>query len=869
MKSADIPGYTIARKDKPLVGTTATAGGVAFVFPRKWSCVTHEFKIVKDHFEALALILIPPNCTPIKLATCYNRPGYHLPEELLKEFNEIKFNKSNISGLFVGDFNSPHAAFGSRLTNTYGCSLLQAINKNNLIHFQTQLPTYICSSSGEPNTLDLVLGNSLIAPYFLSCHVEGDLGSDHLPVRTLLDLDLKKSSTKTRLNFANWVKMIDEQLPKLNLDNESIDRQIEMVEKIFQSSRNKCTEKVTRPRMRLPPDIMSKIKHRKRLLQLRQQAVTPQEREFLTKEYNKINRTVRQLVQDYEENQKELLATKISETKDTNAMWKLFQQYKSRNKDCDKPVTPLELENGDMTVSNEEKSTEFARHLASVHQTPDNAAFDSAFKQEVDTYFESFVKPPPSTNALEQIDVRKFRILLSKTKSNKSPGDDTITYDVMKKCSDPSLAVLCRIINNCLEENIFPSQWKWAKVIMLVKPGKSPKKPVGYRPISLISCLGKIYERYICERLVEILTERKFFAEVQAGYQKGKSSQEHLFRFTQDVYNGMKMQKGTVGVFLDVQKAFDAVWLNGLKLKIKNLSLPTQLQNLIFSFLTDRHLRVHEDGSVSDPVRLEAGTPQGSCLSPILYVIFVNDLTSKVDQKTTSVGQYADDVGLYSTHRNIKTAITHVQNALDHVMEWCRKWQVIMNVKKSQVVLFSKCPTHRQQAVNLKLFDQVIPTSNEATYLGVIFDTRLTWEHQIRQMTERAEGRLNLLKAMASISRKHNPNVLSQLYNSIIRSIFEYPSVCIVSAANVHINKLQRIQNQALRVILKVPAYIPIETMNDGGNQNNVRDHLITTAKNRIQQLCANSRLVRETIENFRKIKNNNFNTSPLDVVHI
>ena len=103
---------------------------------------------------------------------------------------------------------------------------------------------------------------------------------------------------------------------------------------------------------------------------------------------------------------------------------------------------------------------------------------------------------------------------------------------------------------------------------MLVKPGKNPRTPTGFGPISLISCLGKIYERYVWEHLVQILTEKKYFTDVQAGYQKGKSSQEHLFRLVQDVYNNrFKQRKCTIGIFLDVHKAFDAVYLNGLKLK--------------------------------------------------------------------------------------------------------------------------------------------------------------------------------------------------------------------------------------------------------------------------------------------------------------
>ena len=338
-----------------------------------------------------------------------------------------------------------------------------------------------------------------------------------------------------------------------------------------------------------------------------------------------------------------------------------------------------------------------------MHQTPNDPNCDLEFKDKTDSYFATFNQPPPCEDGLKRINVNKFRELLSQTKSNSSPGEDTIIYDVLKRCNDNSLHTLCKLINRCLSENVFPAKWKVAKVIMVPKPGKDPVKATSYRPISLISCLAKTYERYVCEHLVEILHEKHFFSPVQAGYQKGKSSEEHIFRLTQDVYNSFKERKCTVGVFLDVQKAFDAVWINGLKLKIMKIGLSTQLQNILFSFLTDRFLKVNVEGNESDLVQLKAGTPQGSCLSPMLYIIFVNDLTNLVEQDKTNASQYADDVGLYSSDRNLETATKNVQSALDCVMSWCRKWQVIMNAKKTQVILFSKCPSHKKDNVKLTI----------------------------------------------------------------------------------------------------------------------------------------------------------------------
>lgn len=230
LKSSDFPGHTIVKKDKPLIGTTATAGGVAIIFPASWSCIEHKFQIDKDHFEAVAAVLLPTNSIPLKVATCYNRPGNHVPSALLKEFNKIRFNGSDIPGLFTGDLNCSHISFGSRLTNTYGSSLLSEINRNNLIHLDNQSPTYICSSTGEPNVLDLVLGNNLICPYFLSCQTVGDVGSDHYPVVTLLDLDVKNVEAKPKVTFAKWVEKLDETLPRLCMDELPVDDVVDMLE---------------------------------------------------------------------------------------------------------------------------------------------------------------------------------------------------------------------------------------------------------------------------------------------------------------------------------------------------------------------------------------------------------------------------------------------------------------------------------------------------------------------------------------------------------------------------------------------------------------------------------------------------------------
>ena len=422
-----------------------------------------------------------------------------------------------------------------------------------------------------------------------------------------------------------------------------------------------------------------------------------------------------------------------------------------------------------------------------------------------------------------------------------------------------------------MDENIFPDAWKAASVKMLVKPGKDKNEACSYRPISLLSCLGKLFERYIYTYLMKELTDKKFFNEIQAGFTKGRSQQEHIFRLSQDVNNNMKLRNCTAGLFLDVKAAFDSVWKSGLKFKIKRIGLTKQMQNILFSFLDSRTLRVNVNGIWSEVVSLEAGTPQGSCLSPILYLIYVNDASDGVNQKHLSMSQFADDIGLWASGVQVSEARAKIQGGVDSLQRWCSKWQVTLNPTKSKIVIFTKCPRHKDEIERdgfiVKLFNQDIPVTAEAEFLGITFDSRLTWEPQTRKIVAKAYKRLNLMRILSATSVKQNPDILAHIYKAIIRPIFEYSALSMISAANVHLNKLQLIQNQALRVVLGTPAYVSIKDLHDCSGIKEMKAHLISHAKRRLEALLKTSPLLHKTVSDYSQVKHIVENASVLDVL--
>ena len=731
----DIRGFSMLRSDK-IYGedSIATAGGVALLIPKKWSSLQVSLTTVGDNFEAISVILLPSeqDSYPFKLICIYNHPRNHFPQGIFSDFKNMKFNGRGIGGFIVGDFNCPHSTFGSRTSNGFGSRLLQSLNNENLIYFDPRSPTYISNSTGQTNALDFVIGDAAGSRLVESCCVDGDIGSDHLPVTTNLSFKIQINPT-TRTNLTTWAQTADKLLLEQYSESDCVNENISNINLIFNKAKEMSSRTFKQKKRFLPLEIRDNIKLRKTILKNRKKATNPLSQKVLTKIYNRLNHKIQSQIREFDDRELQGMCENICNASDTHKMWKAFNKHKHRNKDIEEPEAPLETANGELTSNDEEKCAEFAKYLNSVHQTPNSPTFDNEFKRQVDEQISRETKEI-EINKIKNIFIPQFNKLLGETKANSAPGDDGISYDLIKLCADSTKQIFCNLINQCLSKNVFPSAWKKAKVRMVPKPGRDKKQACNYRPISLLACLGKLYERYIYAYLMKELNALNFINDHQAGFVKGRSTQEHLLRLSQGVYNGFKRRDCTLALFLDVKAAFDAVWKNGVKYKINKIGLTRQMKNILFSFLDDRTLKVCIDSVWSKTVNLRAGTPQGSCLLPILYLIFINYLTCVLDKRSTDSSQFADDVGLWTTNTKASDAKRFMQREVEKVKKWCRNWVITLSPIKSKFILFTKCPRHDAEASDnffIDLFDEKISLIKEADFLGVRFDKRSTWEPQL------------------------------------------------------------------------------------------------------------------------------------------
>ena len=180
---------------------------------------------------------------------------------------------------------------------------------------------------------------------------------------------------------------------------------------------------------------------------------------------------------------------------------------------------------------------------------------------------------------------------------------------------------------------------------------------------------------------------------------------EHVLRLVDDAQIAQTKKQVGAAVFIDVEKAFDSVWHDGLKYKLMNSNLPRKIVRLMASFLTNRKIAVNINGTISDQIPLNAGTPQGSVLSTLLFLIYVNDIPIDPLNNNVSVSQFADDLGFWTFAKNGRIIQYRLAKTLSDLEIWCSKWRIKLIAKKTQLLLIRQTK-QRNLNINLELFGE-------------------------------------------------------------------------------------------------------------------------------------------------------------------
>lgn len=380
-----------------------------------------------------------------------------------------------------------------------------------------------------------------------------------------------------------------------------------------------------------------------------------------------------------------------------------------------------------------------------------------------------------------------------------TPGVDGIPYSFITRANENFKRYFLNLVNIFFEQGFIPDSWKTQIIVPILKPGKDPSNPNSHRPIALSCVTAKISEILIKNRLEWFVENNNSLAKSQFGFRKGMSTSDSLSILTTDIRVAAKNKEYLVAVFLDVASAYDNVLLPILRNKLLELSISAKMVKFISCFLMERTIIVKHQGSNATTRTVWKGLPQGSVLSPPLYSLYTVDLEHSVSP-FCQVLQYADDLALYVSSKSIQEAESSLNSALSYLEDWLNEHGLSISASKSSAIVFTRKRTIPD--VNLRCNSEVIPQKNIAKFLGMWLDTRLTGVPHSEYISSKCEKNINILRSLSGVWWGSHPFSQKLLYNSIIRSHFDYGTFLLEPGNKPALNKLSVIQSKCLRIIL-------------------------------------------------------------------
>lgn len=455
----------------------------------------------------------------------------------------------------------------------------------------------------------------------------------------------------------------------------------------------------------------------------------------------------------------------------------------------------------------------------------------STHLEEISNFLES---PCQMDLPIKHISPSEVQEEISNINSKKSPGFDCIDGIVLKNLPKKAITFLTLIFNSILRLQHFPSQWKCAEIVMIPKPNKPDNVLTSYRPISLLTTFSKIFEKLLLRRLLPILERKKIIPDHQFGFRHKHGTPEQCHRVVAHIRDALEKKMYCSGVFLDVQKAFDKVWHQGLYFKLKKL-LPTPFYHILKSFLNNRLYYVKVNREFSQIYNVEAGVPQGSVLGPVLYTIFTADMPIA---ENVLVATYADDTAILASSASPTTASNNVQIQLKEMELWLNNWNINVNTEKSAHVTFS---LGRQNCPSLTLNNQVIPHNQKVKYLGLHIDRRLTWKQHITAKREHLKLKTNSMYWL--IGQKSQLNLQNKvlLYKTILKPVWTYGIQLWGTASNSNIEILQRYQSKTLRSIVNAPWFVSNKTIHNDLDIPMVKDEINRFSSRYMERLSSHT----------------------------
>jgi exonuclease III len=721
--------------------------------------------------------------------------------------------------IVVGDFNLHHPLWGglARPTQHDAADILIDIARNASLDLATESGTITWRARGLHSTIDLTFLSQHLQERLIKCTPRLDIAqsSDHLPIETSLDLQTQVTVTtrkrcwkkvdlrKLRESLGQTIFTHNEPATREQIDT-YVYELTQAVTKAIEAS-VPWKKESSHARGFWSPECADVVREtRKRYYDMLRDN-TP-ESEFLYKEAR--NRKITTIRKAKRQEFRKYMA-KIAQTPEGT-----YRMAKWARKSAGRPRDPPQLPQLVVTRRNERQEIETIKldDLQDKLQALGRKFFPEPIL--ADTSDIGLSEYPDPLEISEKIQEKEIHEALRHVAEDKAPGPDQIPNRILKDIKTWLTPHLLRIFNASIRNGYHPKAWKASITIVLRKEDKGDYTSIdSYRPIALLNTMGKLLEIIIARKISELAETNNLLPETQMGARKSRSTETALHLLTEQIHTIWnipgKRQVATM-LCMDISGAYDHVSHARLLDNMKKRRIPESLLRWVKSFLCERIAVVKVYEGETEPMEVKTGIPQGSPISPILFLFFVQDLLNMTNNEAlrTSSFAFVDDTHILtygdSTERNCRT----LERIHKECEEWSRTHGAKFAPKKYELIHFAKSPRGFNMQASIKISEIEKTAKDHVRVLGVQVDSKLKWRPHIARIEKKFAKQSLAISRISTSTWGASFKMARLVYSSVVRPAITfgasvwYTPQGIETARKVIDRKLEILQNRSLRTIL-------------------------------------------------------------------
>ncbi|GBN17961.1 Putative protein in type-1 retrotransposable element R1DM [Araneus ventricosus] len=724
-------------------------------------------------------------------ATLYCPPSHNISDDL-DNLTPLIIQNPNFKTILLGDFNAKSPLWGPSDRNKRGEILTHFADQFDftIVNDSNSLPTFIGPMGNS--WIDLLLIRNLEINHISGWKIDDRITfSDHQIMDFFLCCTTTKTNSKTlnwsldKLNFLDFKVHLNEFLDKCKKYDIDFEDSIDLIQnqliKVCSMSRKKARNKERRDAVWWNTELEIQRSYTRALRRRFQSTYSP---DLRLRRQVKFKCELAKYTKMIAEAKRTSFRNFLKDIVKVNTFDSFYRLIK-HNTNLFKDLGCIKLADGSFTTS-------FGQSLQAIlfHHFP---ILDS-----IQTCVNS------GNNTFPKITYEELKFVLNEISPNKAPGPDGLTHGVIKQMINTDPEWFLQIFNNCLLKGIFPKCWKRTRVALIPKEGKDLSLPSSYRPICLLPTWGKILDKIITQRLSYELERGEKLHQNQFGFRKQKSTLLALDKFLTYIKNAKSSKFIPLALSLDMFNAFNSVnWLDIVNCLIED-GVSAYLINIIGDFLSHRKI-IDSENKID--FYYSKGVPQGSSLGPVLWLVIADRLLRRLDVIKNEFPDlqyimFADDILLLSRESASYKFTQGLETPIKIIETWAKDFGLSINPLKSQFIVFpiKKDITHIPR---LRIGGIPIKHGNTLKYLGVSFDSRLTW---LPHLTEIKSKVINLQGKLGRLSRATwgvGPQIIKEIYKVVIEKTILYGCEIWYDGTARCDKKLLQIQRLALLKITK------------------------------------------------------------------